>query len=147
MRNEALYLQDILRAIGSIQTFVEGMDLEAFQADDKTISAVVRKFEIIGEAAKHVSDDVRRQYPNVPWKNMAGMRDRLIHSILIGLIPRSLLRKIRNPLHNTPQLAAGKFILRSGATKNLALVAQNRDSSLPSVAQNDKTGQDSKSVR
>ena len=79
MRNETLYLHDILRAIDSIQTFVEGMDLETFQADDKTSSAVTRKFEIMGEAAKHVSDDIRQQFPDVPWKQMAGMRDRLIH--------------------------------------------------------------------
>lgn len=79
MRDISLYLKDILAAIDSVQSFVAGMTLEEFQADDKTFSAVVRKFEIIGEATKHVPDDIRDQYPNVPWKAMAGMRDRLIH--------------------------------------------------------------------
>jgi len=79
MRDYRLYLKDILAAMESIEAFVAGMDLEAFRADDKTASAVIRKFEIIGEAAKGVSEEVRRSYPQVPWKEMAGMRDRLIH--------------------------------------------------------------------
>jgi len=54
MRNYKLYLRDILKAMESVEKFVEGMDFEEFQKDDKTSSAVVRKFEIIGEAAKRV---------------------------------------------------------------------------------------------
>lgn len=79
MRDISLYIKDILAAVDSIQSFVAGMTFEEFQADDKTVSAVVRKFEIIGEATKHVPDETRDQYLNVPWKAMAGMRDRLIH--------------------------------------------------------------------
>jgi uncharacterized protein with HEPN domain len=55
------------------------MDLEAFEADDKTASAVMRKFEIIGEATKGIYEETRQSHPKVPWKEMAGMRDRLIH--------------------------------------------------------------------
>lgn len=55
------------------------MDLKTFQADDKTASAVIRKFEIIGEAVKQLPEEIRKAYPEVPWKEMAGMRDRLIH--------------------------------------------------------------------
>lgn len=79
MRDYTLYLKDILAAIDSIEGFVAGMDLETFQTDDKTSSAVVRKLEIIGEAAKQIPDEMRQKYPDVPWKEMAGMRDKLIH--------------------------------------------------------------------
>jgi uncharacterized protein with HEPN domain len=79
MRDWSLYLKDILAAIDSIERFVAGMDLEGFKADDKTASAVVRKFEIIAEAAKHIPDEIRQKYPNIPWKEMAGMRDKLTH--------------------------------------------------------------------
>ena len=80
MRDYTLYLKEILAAIGRIEEFVAGMDLEAFQTDDKTSSAVLRKFEIIGEAAKQIPDEMRQKYTAVPWKEMAGMRDKLIHS-------------------------------------------------------------------
>ena len=79
MRNYKLYLKDIAAAIDSIEEFVAGTDLEAFQADDKTTSAVMRKLEIIGEAAKQIPSEIRRNHPDVPWKEMAGMRDKLIH--------------------------------------------------------------------
>jgi len=79
MRDSKLYLKDILDAMESIELFVEGMEFEEFKADDKTSSAVIRKFEIIGEATKYLPDDVKKDYPNIPWREMAGMRDKLIH--------------------------------------------------------------------
>ncbi len=56
-----------------------GMTLDEFKQDDKTSSAVIRKFEIIGEAAKKIPDSLKSKYPQIPWKEMAGMRDKLIH--------------------------------------------------------------------
>ena len=79
MRDYRLYLNDILAAMIDAQEFVEGMDFDAFAADDKTVSAVVRKLEIVGEATKNVPETIRQKYPQVPWRQMAGMRDRLIH--------------------------------------------------------------------
>jgi uncharacterized protein with HEPN domain len=80
MRNHRLYLKDILEAMESIERFVEGMNFDEFIQDDKTASAVVRKFEIIGEATKMIPEFIKEKYPQVPWKDMAGMRDRLIHA-------------------------------------------------------------------
>ena len=80
MRDHRLYLKDIFAAMIAIQEFIEEMDFETFVSDDKTASAVIRKLEIIGEATKNVPEEIRREYPQVPWRQMAGMRDRLIHS-------------------------------------------------------------------
>lgn len=57
MRDYTLYLKDILAAIESIEGFIAGMDLDSFQTDDKTTSAVMRKLEIMGEAVKHIPDE------------------------------------------------------------------------------------------
>ncbi len=78
MRNYRLYLKDIVEAMGAAQTFVEGIGFDAFAADDKTASAVVRKLEIIGEATKNVPKTIRQEYPQVPWRQMAGMRARIL---------------------------------------------------------------------
>ncbi len=79
MRDIRLYLKDIINAMEVIETFVEGMSFEDFIKDDKTVSAVIMKFEIIGEATKGIPDEIRQKYPDVPWKEMSGMRDKLIH--------------------------------------------------------------------
>jgi len=73
------YLVDIQEASQNIFRFISGMTWDEFSQDQKTIYAVVRAFEIIGEAAKKVPLSVRKRHPKVPWKQMAGMRDKLIH--------------------------------------------------------------------
>ena len=78
-RDYRIYLKDIVAAMESIEEFIAGMDYENFQADDKTASAVMRKLEVIGEAVKQVPQEVRERYPQVPWREMAGVRDKLIH--------------------------------------------------------------------
>jgi uncharacterized protein with HEPN domain len=74
------YLQDILLAIKSIRSFIADYDLKEFKADEKTVWAVIRGLEVIGEASKHIPNKVREKYPQIPWKDMAGMRDKVIHS-------------------------------------------------------------------
>ncbi|MCX9084965.1 MAG: DUF86 domain-containing protein [Candidatus Methanoperedens sp.] len=73
------YLNDIFTAIEKVERFTQGMDLEEFVEDEKTVFAVVRALEIIGEAAKKIPVQVRDRYQDVPWQEMAGIRDKLIH--------------------------------------------------------------------
>ena len=73
------YLNDIFSAIEKVEQFTQGMDLEEFVDDEKTVFAVVRALEIIGEAAKKIPVQMRDRYPDVPWQEMAGIRDKLIH--------------------------------------------------------------------
>ena len=75
-----IYLKDIKMAITSIEEFIEGLNFNQFKLDDKTSSAVIRKFEIIGEATKNIPEEIRKQYHEIPWKDIAGMRDKLIHA-------------------------------------------------------------------
>ncbi len=79
-RDYRLFIKDMLESMEAIERFVEGMEFEDFVKDDKTTSAVIRKFEIIGEAARYVPDWIRERYPYVPWRSMIGMRNRLIHA-------------------------------------------------------------------
>lgn len=78
-RDYNLFIKDIVDAIESIEEFVANMSYEEFKNDDKTVSAVVRKLEIIGEATKNIPDEIKEKYPKLPWKEMAKIRDKLIH--------------------------------------------------------------------
>jgi len=73
------YLQDILDSINDIENFVRGMGFEEFKGDRKTINAVVRSIEVIGEASKRIPRSLKAKYRGIPWRGMAGMRDKLIH--------------------------------------------------------------------
>lgn len=73
------YLHDILDAAESAEQFTAGIDFGDFASDRKTVFAVVHALEIIGEATKSIPDAMRQRYPLVPWREMAGMRDKLIH--------------------------------------------------------------------
>jgi len=78
-RNIKLYLKDILDAIEAIEKFVKGMTFEEFRNNDLVSSAVIRKFEIIGEATRNIPQTIRKKYTDIPWKTMVGFRDKLIH--------------------------------------------------------------------
>jgi uncharacterized protein with HEPN domain len=73
------YLHDILDTIHKIEEFVDGVDFDNFLRDDKTAFAVIRGLEVIGEAAKNIPRSARNKYPAAPWKDISGMRDKLIH--------------------------------------------------------------------
>ena len=78
-RDYRLYLDDMIEAIEKIQKYTEGLNFDQFRKDDKTIDAVIKNFATIGEAAKHIPPSIRKKYPAIPWKEMTGMRDKLIH--------------------------------------------------------------------
>jgi len=79
MRDYTIYVKDMVAAIESIEAFIAGMGFEEFARDDKTLSAVLRKLEVLGEASKQVPEEIRAKHSDVPWREMAGMRDKLIH--------------------------------------------------------------------
>lgn len=72
-------LEDIRKGINSIELFMDQMTFEAFEGDEKTIRATERELEIIGEAVKQLPDSLTQEYSEIPWRAIAGMRDRLIH--------------------------------------------------------------------
>ena len=79
-RTDKEFLYDIQEAVRRIKTYTHEMTYKEFLEDTRTQDAVIRNLEIIGEATKKLSMELRNRYPNVPWKQMAGARDRLIHN-------------------------------------------------------------------
>ena len=78
-RDNTVYLKHILDAIARIEGYLSGVNQETFTKTPLLQDGVIRQTEIIGEAAKRISSDIRNKYPNIPWKDIAGMRDKLIH--------------------------------------------------------------------
>lgn len=79
IKDDAVYLRHILDAINQIEEYVTGFDYEMLLRSRLVQDGVIRQFEIIGEATKNLSPDLKERYPHVPWKDIAGMRDKLIH--------------------------------------------------------------------
>ena len=78
-KNDMVYLHHILSSIERIEEYTEGLEKEDFISSNLVQDGTIRQIEIIGEATKNLSKDFREKYPQVPWKDIAGMRDRLIH--------------------------------------------------------------------
>jgi uncharacterized protein with HEPN domain len=78
-RDYRLYLDDMLEAIGRIRRHVGAMDFIAFKADEKTVDAVIRNLEVIGEAARNVPEPLRQSRPEAEWRKIVALRNILIH--------------------------------------------------------------------
>ncbi len=96
------YLIDILESIQDITDFTKGMTIDQFSVDRKTVKAVIRCLEVIGEAANKIPNDVREKYSEVPWTEIIGMRNRLIHEYFgvdVHIIWQTIQEDIK-PLYN-----------------------------------------------
>ena len=78
-RQIELYLADISLAIRRIEKYIKGFNITEFFNDPKTLDAVIRNLEIIGEAVKNIPPAVKKKYPKIPWAKIAGMRNKIIH--------------------------------------------------------------------
>jgi uncharacterized protein with HEPN domain len=78
-RDEMLYLRHVLDAMDTVKEYLQGVNEEKFKNTRLIQDGVIRQIEIIGEAVRHVSKDIRKTYPEIPWQDVAGMRDKLIH--------------------------------------------------------------------
>lgn len=91
------YVADIVDAIEKVESFTKGMTFGAFEKDAKTNFAVIRAFEIMGEAVTKIPSSVRNKHKNIPWKEMSGMRNKLIHEYF-GIKPRVVWKTIKQDL-------------------------------------------------
>ena len=99
-RDWMLRIEDILQAIDRITEYTRGMTWDTFRADRRTIDAVIRNIEVIGEASRHVPEHIVTRYAHIPWAEMRGMRNVLIHEYF--LVSLSILW--RTATHNLPPL-------------------------------------------
>ena len=79
MKDDDVFLKHVLDSINQIEEYVDDMGFEDFVSNKLVQDGVVRQLEIIGEATKHLSPELREKYPKTPWEDIAGMRDKLIH--------------------------------------------------------------------
>ncbi len=78
-RDPEILLEDILSALEKIRRYTSGMTREGFLADERTMDAVVRNLEIVGEAVRQLPEPFREAHPEIPWWQIAGMRNRIVH--------------------------------------------------------------------
>ncbi len=78
-RKYRLFLEDILTSMNRIAEYIKGLDFNEFKSDYKTVDAVIRNFEIIGEASKNLPEELKKKYPEIPWNEMYLMRNRISH--------------------------------------------------------------------
>jgi uncharacterized protein with HEPN domain len=101
-KDPAVYLSHILGCIDLVETYISGLELADFEEQQQIQDAVLRRIEIIGEAVKNLPEDLREANPTVPWKRIAGTRDKVIHDYLgvdvelIWNVAKDLLPELRD---------------------------------------------------
>jgi uncharacterized protein with HEPN domain len=96
-RDAELLVEDRLDALRKIDSYISGMDYPAFLQDPKTVDAVVRNLEVLGEAARQIPDQFAAGHPDVPWRQITGLRNRIVHDYF-GLDLAIIWQIIRNDL-------------------------------------------------
>lgn len=96
-RSQKLFLMDILESIDAIASYVDGCSFEFFCADRKTFSATIRELEIIGEAIRNISDEIKLQYPDVLWQEIRSFRNKIAHEYF-GVDARIVWDIVQNEL-------------------------------------------------
>jgi len=91
------YLRDMLENAEKALSFVDGMDYDEFEIDDKAVYAVIRAFEIIGEAARQIPESMQKENPTIPWREITGMRNKLTHEYF-GVNTRVVWRTVHEDL-------------------------------------------------
>ncbi len=97
MKKDKAYLQDMLDAIHDIRVFMKSVGEKEFFKNKEKQYAVIRGLEILGEASKNISKELKEKYPDIPWRDIAGMRDKLIHmyfGVKIELVMETVLHKL-----------------------------------------------------
>jgi len=92
-----LRIDDILECVAKIERYTDGMAFEDFMGDDKTVDAVLRRIEIIGEAARNVPDEVSARFPGIPWNRLKAMRNVIVHEYF-GVSLRMIWTTIKSDL-------------------------------------------------
>ena len=79
VRDHGSYIEDIIEHMNYAEEFINNLTFEEFANDKKTVLSVTKCIEVVGEATKHIPDSIREKYPDIPWNDLAGIRDRLVH--------------------------------------------------------------------